>query len=94
MAPMGMPPPITLPYVPMSALMPNSPCAPLGCMRKPVITSSKISAAPCCLGYRTHFAQKVHRAEFHAAALHGFHQAPLRLHGSARLMISRLSGVP
>jgi hypothetical protein len=48
-APTGMPPPITLPSVVRSGVMPNRPCAPTGPTRKPVITSSKISTAPCCV---------------------------------------------
>ncbi len=32
--------------------MPNSPCAPRGCARKPVTTSSKMKHVPCALGER------------------------------------------
>ena len=46
-APTGMPPPMTLPSVVRSGVMPYSACAPPACTRKPVITSSKIEHAPC-----------------------------------------------
>ena len=46
-APTGMPPPMTLPSVVRSGLMPSSFCAQPRSTRKPVITSSKISSAPC-----------------------------------------------
>ena len=45
-APTGNPPPITLPSVVRSGLMPYSCCAPPKATRKPVMTSSKISSAP------------------------------------------------
>ncbi len=45
----GMPPPMTLPSTVRSGLMPSTPCAPCRPTRKPVITSSKISRAPCCV---------------------------------------------
>ena len=48
-APMGMPPPMILPSVVRSGVTPYSPCAPPCATRKPVITSSKISSAPCSL---------------------------------------------
>ncbi|KAG1246283.1 hypothetical protein G6F65_020766 [Rhizopus arrhizus] len=48
-APTGMPPPITLASVVMSGFTPVRPCTPCGPTRKPVITSSKISSAPCCV---------------------------------------------
>ena len=44
--PIGRPPPTTLPYVARSALIPNRAWIPPGCDRKPVTTSSKISAVP------------------------------------------------
>ncbi len=44
-----MPPPTTLPKVDRSGVMPYKPCAEPGPTRKPVITSSKISTAPCCV---------------------------------------------
>ena len=43
----GRPPPTTLPKIDRSGVMPNRPCAPPGPTRKPVITSSKTSSAPC-----------------------------------------------
>ena len=46
-APTGMPPPITLPKVARSGAMPVSSAAPPRPTRKPEITSSKISSAPC-----------------------------------------------
>ena len=48
-APTGMPPPITLASVVRSGLTPVRPCTPCGPTRKPVITSSKISSAPCAV---------------------------------------------
>ena len=45
-APTGMPPPMTLPKVDRSGVMPHQPCAPVSVTRKPDITSSKISTAP------------------------------------------------
>ncbi len=45
-APTGIPPPMTLPNVVRSGVMPYKPCAPPKATRKPVITSSKISTAP------------------------------------------------
>ena len=43
----GMPPPITLPSAVRSGVMPYMPWAPSRPTRKPHITSSKISTAPC-----------------------------------------------
>ena len=40
-APTGRPPPMTLPSVVRSGVIPYSACAPPGCTRKPVMTSSK-----------------------------------------------------
>jgi hypothetical protein len=45
-APTGKPPPMILPNVDKSGVMPNRSCAPPRASRKPVITSSKISNAP------------------------------------------------
>ena len=45
-APMGMPPPMTLPNRVRSGLMPHSDCAPPRAARNPVITSSKIRTLP------------------------------------------------
>ncbi len=43
----GRPPPITLPKVNRSASTGSSPCQPPAETRKPVITSSRMSSAPC-----------------------------------------------
>ncbi len=42
------PPPTTLPYDARSAWIPNRPCAPALCARKPHTTSSQMNTVPCC----------------------------------------------
>ena len=48
----GNPPPMTLPRVVRSGLTPKRSGAPPGAIRNPVITSSKISSAPCASASR------------------------------------------
>ena len=54
----GSPPPITLPSVVRSAVTPKRSAAPPGAMRNPVITSSKISSAPCSSASRAQRGQE------------------------------------
>ena len=56
-APTGMPPPITLPSVVRSGVMPIQRLRAAACTRKPVITSSKISTLP----WRSHSARRPSR---------------------------------
>ncbi len=46
-APTGMPPPMIFPSVVRSGRTPETSCTPPRATRKPVMTSSKISTAPC-----------------------------------------------
>ena len=88
--PIGRPPPRTLPYVARSARTPNSACAPPGCARKPVTTSSKTSAVSACCRDLRQLVQELARLEFGAATLHGLDEHRGEL-GASRLDRRRAS---
>ena len=69
-APIGRPPPTTLPYVARSARIPKSACAPPWWTRKPETTSSKTSAVSDSSVIGADLAQELARLQLGTAALH------------------------